>query len=358
MGGFLSRATRRGTLAQVRHVTPVHPAAATGLTAAVYRQTEDDFGMLAPPISLHSPAPEVMAAAWMILRESLLSSGVASRAVKETVATAVSAANRCPYCVDVHGTALRGLVRGRDPVDIGAGRGASARDPELRAAAAWAAAAATSGGAVRSRPPGTAGYGDELVAVAAVFHYLNRMVSVFLDESPIPPRVPAALRGGLQQVFGRVMAPITRRHVRPGAALELLPAAPGDGRVAAVFAASTPRLADAFARAGRAVEEAGKRSVPPAVRTLVLDRLAAWDGTPPGLSSAWTDADVARLDPRDRPAGRLALLTAIAAYQVGPGVIERFRQEQPEDRPLVELTAWAALAAARRVAAWSSSTTT
>ncbi|MFD0592043.1 hypothetical protein ACFQZ4_05300 [Catellatospora coxensis] len=55
MGALLSWATRGATLRHVRHVAPVHPAAATGLVGEVYHQVEAEFGMLAPPIALHSP---------------------------------------------------------------------------------------------------------------------------------------------------------------------------------------------------------------------------------------------------------------------------------------------------------------
>jgi hypothetical protein len=59
------------------------------------------------------------------------------------------------------------------------------------------------------------------------------------------------------------------------------------------------------------------------------------------------------LPPTDRPAGRSALLTALASYQVGPSVIEEFRIGRPADGALTELTAWASLAAARRVGSWT-----
>src|SRR5690606_8869078 len=57
VGRTLSRMTAPGALAQVRHVTPVRPRAARGLVAEVYAGLERDFGMLAPPVILHSPVP-------------------------------------------------------------------------------------------------------------------------------------------------------------------------------------------------------------------------------------------------------------------------------------------------------------
>jgi AhpD family alkylhydroperoxidase len=350
MGAIVGRATARGALAQVRHVAPIRPGQARGLVADVYRQLQRDFGMLAPPVCLHAPAPDVLAAVWLVLRETLVATGAASRATKEAVAAAVSHANACPYCVDVHTTALRGLTRARHAAAIADGRPDAVHDPALRAAAAWAHDSGTRDGATRHRLAVPADAAAELVGVAVAFHYLNRMVNVFLDRSPIPPHLPAAVRSGIQQVLGWLMAPTARRRRAPGAALDLLPAAPLPAELS--WAGSTPRLAATFGRAAGALDAAGARSVPLAVRSLVLYRLTAWDGTAPGPSRAWVDDAVAELDPQDRPAGRLALLTAFASYQVGPSTVDDVRRQGTDDATLVELAAWASFAAARRVGAW------
>jgi alkylhydroperoxidase family enzyme len=92
----------RSAQGSIKYVSPVRPNEARGLVATVYQQMENDYGFLAPPITLHSPSPTVMAASWLMMRETLLASGRADRVVKESVASAVSEANACPYCVEVH----------------------------------------------------------------------------------------------------------------------------------------------------------------------------------------------------------------------------------------------------------------
>ncbi|GAA4197003.1 carboxymuconolactone decarboxylase family protein [Streptosporangium oxazolinicum] len=338
MSGMLSRITAPGVLAQVRHVSPVRPAAAHGLVAEVYAQAARDFGMLAPPVILHSPAPSALAASWSILRESLLVPGTAGRAAKETVAAEVSAGNTCPYCVDVHGATLRGL--------------GAARDPRLAPLAAWARASGTAATAWDEPPAGDGGSGAaELVAVAVTFQYLNRMVNVFLGDSPLPPELPRGARGPAMRLFGALMRPAARRAAVPGASLGLLPVAPLPADLS--WAAGVPHLAGAFARAAAAVEECGRRSLPGRVRALVADRVAAWEGEPPGLGRDWAARAVAGLPEADRPAARLALLVALASYQVDREAVEEFLRTTPDERALVEVTAWASLTAARRVGTWS-----
>ncbi|MEV0001778.1 carboxymuconolactone decarboxylase family protein [Micromonospora sp. NPDC050980] len=342
MGRLLARATYRATRDHVRHVVPVAPADATGPVASVYRQLTDDFGMLAPPVLLHSPAPDVLAACWVMLRETLIASGRAPRAAKETVAAAVSQANRCPYCVTVHGSTLDGLL------GSAAGRAVLAGEPV--ADDRLAALARAFGQGDRSVPPPVdAGQLAELTGVAVTFHYLNRMVNVFLRDSPLPD-VPARAADTARRVAGRMMGRLARPARAPGRSLDLLPraAVPAD----LDWARSQPRVAEALSRAYRAIDTAGAAVVPAGVRELLADRLP---GPPPdggpGGEAAWLAAGVAALPPDERPAGRLALLTAAAAYRVTPRVVADCRATGFDDAALVRLTAWAALTAARRVEA-------
>lgn len=318
----LARVALRSSLRHVKHVTPTRPRHATGLTAEVYRQVERDFGMLAPPMALHSPAPAVLAAAWAMLRESLVATtSLVPRATKEMVATAVSMANSCPYCVDVHGATLASL-------------GAGGWD-DLDPVAAWARAG------VAARWPFPAAHAPQLIAVATTFHYLNRVVHVFLGDSPLPPELPAAMRGRAMSLVGRIMRAPALRGGTPGESLPLLDAAPLPADLA--WAAGEPHIAGAFARAAAVIDAVS--AVPAPVRDLVVRELSTWDGTPPGVSRAW--ADVRGLPAADRAAGRLALLVAKAPYQVTGDEVAAYQRDHPADA-LVELVAWAALTAARR----------
>jgi AhpD family alkylhydroperoxidase len=339
MGALLTRAMLSGSLAQIDHVAPVRPEHASGLVARVYRQVGRDFGMLAPPVVLHSPAPDSLAAGWLMLRETLLARGLVDRATKETVATEVSLGNACPYCVDVHRALLHGFS--------GGGR----NDGRSEAIAGWARASRSKETAALHPVPFSAGQAPELIGVAVTFQYLNRMVNVFLGDSPLPPQVPAGGRGLLLRLFGLIMRLSVREARRPGASLRLLPAAPLPADMS--WAEGSPTVAAAFARAAAAVEAAGRRSVPGPVRDLVTARLDDWNGRPPGLGRGWTAEALSGLDPAQRPAGRLALLVAMASYQVDRVVVDEFRADAADDRTLVELASWASLAAARRIGGWT-----
>jgi hypothetical protein len=176
------------------------------------------------------------------------------------------------------------------------------------------------------------------------------MVNVFLTEVPLPPGAPRMVLGPVMWILDRRLRPAAGRPYQPGTSLELLPAAPLPGDLS--WTSSDPVTEDAFARGCAAVDAAGTRSVPASVRDLVRAELENWRGERHGLSRAWVESAVSGLPTADQAAGRLALLTAFASAQVDRSVVRMFRAGRPGDATLVELTAWASLAAARRVGTW------
>jgi AhpD family alkylhydroperoxidase len=350
MAASLPQAALRRSLKQIRHVLPARAGTSDDTVSRVYRQAERDFGMLAPPVALHSPAPGPLAASWMMLRESLLADGQVSRAVKEAVAAAVSLGNACPYCITVHAATLSGLVGSRTGSAVSADRISEIADPQTRAVAHWARRSGSRSDSQTPEPPFPKEQAPEIAGVAITFHYLNRMVDIFLADSPLPPAVPSAARAGALRVLGRFMSSAARAAHQPGASLELLPAAPLPPDL--WWAAGNPYIAEAFARASAAFEAAGRQYVPAPVQAALRARLAGWDGGPLGLSRSWVEDEVLPLAADQRATGRLVLLTALASYQVDQPIIDAFRREQPGDEALIAATSWASMAAARQVGSW------
>jgi hypothetical protein len=89
---------------------------------------------------------------------------------------------------------------------------------------------------------------------------------------------------------------------------------------------------------------------------LVRGRLASWDGEAPGLSRGWVEQAVAGLGEADPAAARLALLAALASYQVDNDLVAAFQQHYPDDDTLVATLAWASFTAVREVALNAAST--
>lgn len=346
-------ALRPLSFAQVRGVSPVRggdAGDADGRIERIYREMERVFGVISPPVALHSPAPDALCACWLMLYETLLVAGPVERTVKEAVATAVSVGNECPYCVTVHGTMMRGLGQNGEADAIARDHVSDVPDPRVRAIVAWARANAQAGTGGGREAPFPAGQAAEIVGVALTFQYFNRMVNAFLPEAPLPPGVPARALTVVLPVLSRLMQGAYRRTARPGACLDLLPDA--ELRPELWWAAGNPGVAQALSRAGAAIEAGAERSVPAEIRELVRAELAAWDGRPKGVSRAWAE-DAARAVPDgQRAAARLALLVAFASYQVDDAVLAAAGGDG--HAAVIELASWAAYNAAVRTTGWMS----
>jgi hypothetical protein len=261
----------------------------------------------------------------------------------------VSVANICPYCVEMHSVSLYDLSTEQDAEAVAADRAGEMADPRLREVSLWARTAHELDSRVPLPAEPDSAAAAELIGVVVGLHYLGRMVNVFLSNFLLPPGLGPRARRRFKHGVSRVMRPTLRTYREPGRSLDLLPDAPLPA--GAGWAAASPSVAGAVARAYRTFDEAGVRSLSPAVRAMVLGRLDRWRGEETGLSTQWCEEMILDLPGPDRSAGRLALLTALASYQVDEDVIELYRRDHPGDPALLDATAWASFAAARTIGA-------
>lgn len=317
-----------------------------GLAAAVVNQAAGDF-LAAPPLTLHLPNPNLLAGVWALGRECLTADR-SSRALREAVAAAISSLNTCPYCAGVHSGMLHGLNRPDLAEAFLFGR--ELKDPAIISAVQWAKATLSPDADILRAPPFSLDEAPPVIGTAVFFHYVNRMVNVFLDPSPFGVKTGANWsRSAASRLFGKAVRPrLTRQNLLPGQFLTAAPDAALPREIA--WAQSNPHVFGGALRFASAAEEAGLETVDPEVRKLVLKRIENWNGETPGLG--WIEPLVAPLDNARRPAARLALLVALASHQVTGPVVDGFRQRQPSDRDLVNLCAWASYAAVKRIAGW------
>jgi AhpD family alkylhydroperoxidase len=342
---MFEKTVREQMVKSIKYIQPIDYDAATGLTAAVFQQMQEDF-LPAPLIALHSPVPELLAGVWSLLRETLLAGSV-NRSHKEAVAATVSKTNECPFCVDAHTVMLRATAD-HDAADaILRGDYDNIHDSQLRALVQWVMAKRTANPDAVQQPFMQHDI-PEIVGTAVAFHYLNRMANIFLGDALLP--LPSLVKGLTYRVYAATAGKRVVRELQPGNSLKFVPAAdlPND----LSWASGSPTVAQAFAGFAHVVDEIGTAFVPEPVRHLIHERLQAWNDESMGISRRWVDEAVAQLNEACKPMARLALLTAFASYQVDATVIRDFQSYYPEDAQLIATTAWASFAIARRVSAW------
>ncbi|MBZ0277987.1 MAG: carboxymuconolactone decarboxylase family protein [Anaerolineae bacterium] len=313
----------------------------------LYAHIQRDFGLLAEPFTLHAPALPLVAGIWMGIREALLC-GHVRRDVKEAVAAAVSTLNRCPYCVDAHTIMLYATHQNNAARMIDAGQSETITDPAIRAAVLWAGATRSPGDA-RLRSPGFPPEdAPEMIGTAVLFHYINRMVTILLAETPLFTR--RWMRGMQQYMAGLYLTRAVNRAKVPGESLDFLPSADLPADLA--WTQANPTIAAAFARWAAAVESAGKMALSQPVRDCLMTHLAQWDGRDPGLGDAWLKPMLADLPDDLAAEGRLTLLAAFTPYRVTAAEIAAYRQTHPTDSDLIGALAWASLTTARHIGGW------
>jgi AhpD family alkylhydroperoxidase len=281
------------------------------------------------------------------LRETLLVGRVA-RSTKEALATVVSDLNQCPWCVESHSISLYALGEAQTVTAITQHKGFRTFPDALSDLFRWAYASLTPGAGRSGNFPFSAEDAPEVMGTVVNFHYLNRMVTALLAPSPLPDQV--WLRKPFQRVMGLLVARSGTQAMYPGESLAFLPNAilPED----MAWAAGSPSISAAFAGFAAVLEDVGKRALPDRVRALICDHASRWNGEKPPLSRNWVEDTLYTLPDSDKAVARLALLALRAPYQIDNKVIEAFRGEHHGDDLLIEVLAWSAFVAARRIGNW------
>jgi hypothetical protein len=191
----------------------------------------------------------------------------------------------------------------------------------------------------------------ELIGTAVEFHFLNRVVNVLVPQTFLPGPQPA------HRIVRRVFGAVQRRKVRAtsqagqAAGFDFGAGRPLPGDLS--WAAPNPPIAAALAAMATATERAAARAASSAARAVVADAIAGWTGEAPPLSTIWLEKPLAAVPAGDRPAVRLALLTAFAHYRVTDQDVSAYRAQHDSDEDLIGLLSWSAFGAARRIGAWT-----
>lgn len=300
------------------------------------------------PFLLYSPLPKLLAAAWMVCRETELV-GCVPREVKEAVAAVVSNLNTCPYCVDAQMIMLDAAGEGRAAEAISSSRYGEISDGKMRLMVEWASATCTPKSEVILKPPFSRQEAPEIIGTAVFYHYVNRMVTVLLGSTPLPCN-QRWLKGSMKRVAGWKFSDAFHRSKTVGDALHFLPKADLPGDLHWVKKASN--VACAYACFAAAIDKVGEYALPVEVRAHLQEEINEWSGKISELSLAWTEDAISRFDEATQDAARLAMLTALAPYRVDESVVSAFRKHFPEDDKLVGALAWASFTAARRIGTW------
>ena len=170
----------------IKHIKYIRKTKAKGKLKQLYKHIESNFGKLAVPFVLHSLNVELTAGVWVMLYETVLIEGNVRRSLKEAIATSVSEINKCNYCVDAHSIMIFGTEQKLyktiySIID-------SEADPKTEEdhLILWALQNLNFDSSIILNPPFSKDEAPEIIGTAVLFHYINRMVTLFAGSSPLP----------------------------------------------------------------------------------------------------------------------------------------------------------------------------
>lgn len=334
---------------KINYIEYIEINEASGLVLDVYSQLKNDFGIIAEPIALHSIIPELLASNYCAFRETYIIEDKVKREAKEAIATSVSKINQCPWCVDAHSMMLYGLKNAKVAKAIETGSLDAIDDLKVKSIIEWALSNRSPGSAIIKNPPFAIDEAPEIVGTAVYYHYVNRMVSVLLNESLLPANA-SILKGFMKTLAGRSFTSSLERVKKAGDSLKLIVNFDSSGKIS--WANTNERIARSFAALKNTVESLAEEYVPKEVMAVMENILEDWQGEDPGLGRNWTEKYIADMDEHLKPVARLSLLTAISPYQVDEKVINSYREFNSKDEALLATLSWASYSAAMRVGKW------
>jgi arsenate reductase-like glutaredoxin family protein len=171
---------------KINHINYIKKSEAKNKLKSIYKHIEENFGKLVEPIVLHSINTELTLSVWSVLYETVLVSGEIKRSLKEAVATCISEINKCQYCVDAHSIMIFGTEKELYKTILTIKNGNTILESKADKIMYWAISNFDFENSIIENPPFNRKEAPEIIGTAILFHYINRMVSIFAGYSPLP----------------------------------------------------------------------------------------------------------------------------------------------------------------------------
>ena len=171
---------------QIKNIKYVQNRKAQGKLKQLYKHIELNFGKVAEPFVLHSLNEKLAAGVWAMLYETVLAEGKVKRSLKEAIATCVSEINICSYCVDAHSIMIFGTEKTLQDNISNIKNGKTEAKSKEDKIILWAMNNLNFEHPIILNPPFSKEEAPEIIGTAALFHYINRMVTLFAGDTPLP----------------------------------------------------------------------------------------------------------------------------------------------------------------------------
>jgi len=318
----------------IRYLKRVTYKKSKDLTRQIYDDICADY-VLGPPFTLHAAVPGLLAAAWSIVRETFIVDQKAGRLLKEEIAGGVALSNECPFCVAVH-------------FDMSGGK---AKVEETRISE-WSRKTYSPHSDRIKKPPFSKSEAPEITGTAVSSHYVNRMVSIFVDEYPLAlPQVLNRMKPLISSFFKLTASGnMVNSNARPGKSLNRLNDSSGQSLFP--WADTNPDIARAFSEFDAVIDSEGQTHIDEKLRQRLKAFISRWNGEKLEMGNMWLENELKGLNEETKACGRFLFLAAMQPYKIADHHIEELRKRGMRDDALLIHAAWASWLASKRIGSW------
>lgn len=331
----------------INYIDSIEPKQATGKVKQIYSDLKIEMGDVVEPISLHSLIPDLLHCNWNVLREALVVSDKVERKYKEAVASAVSSMNDCPYCVDAHTIMMIGLNDRQTAKAIASQDMSLVTDPKSKELLNWAYRTKFFISDEVRNPPFSKDEAPEIIGTAVFFHYLNRMVTVFLGETILPLNI-GFLKGLLKNIAAMMFSKVLNtekeanyQNIEYDDIQEF-----GEDFF---WASENIRIRSSLSSFYRTVHYLGKESIPEAVYYFMENEIEDWTGSE-FIEMKELKEKIGRLEKKYELMATALYYVAFMPYRISEDMLANLKREYTlQDDQILAMFSWTAYRTATKI---------
>ena len=317
----------------------------------INKQINNDFGLVGP-LTLSSVSKNVHAIRWANLREVFTVNTYVNRLEKEIIARGISQANKCSYCVDVHNASIASIGDQKTPIGINEKARKTIADTRINALTEWSLNTKKPDANIIKNPPFNKNEATEIIGTALVFHSTNRLVDIFLEDSPLPKFIANSIfkKLALNIASKTLFKGMVSKKVIAGDSLEFISSelhlnTPN-------WAKSVPLYAKTLIARNQLINSIEKEIIPEQIVRLFKTKVNDWKGEEMPLGRNWINEILSPVDITHTPIAKLIFLSAYTPHTITEKDISEFRQTNQSDKELVDICYWAIQIITDRISSW------
>lgn len=321
------------------------------LISKINFQIDRDF-WLVWPMTLSTISENVHIIRWIFARELFIIENNVSRVKKEIIASWIAQINKCPYCEDVHTTSISSAWNNKVSKAIMNKTWESLNDKKTKEIIKWSLNTRKPNTNIIKNPPFSEKEAPEIIWTALVFHSTNRLVSIFLDNSPLPNFLSNNLtkKIALKIASKTFFKSMIFKKVKPLESLKFISNYDFWNKI------NNFNPMELFIKALKIekeiLDEIENKHIQINLIKLFKTKIAKWEGEDMPLGRAWLLKITKNLNENEKPIANIIFLSAFSPYTITKNDINDFLQIKKSEQELLEICFWSIQTLVNRINEW------